>query len=197
MVKKLVIKNELDVKKFYNKLFLYKSFMYRFVYFKLVDDKYNISSIVNALNIKNRRKRVEFIYNSACDELDFFYKDKNMCDFKNNQCCVQRKLDNNKFNGCCRMCMHQSNNGCRTKNLTCKLFFCSEVRQKHKVLTIEDIKVLKVLGVRQRYILKNNYFSSKKEVINDLYLGSILLVMFRYVYRIVRNFFRRMFRRVW
>ena len=114
-----------------------------------------------------------------------------MCDFKNNQCCVQRKLNNGKFNGCCRMCVHQSKSGCKTKNLTCKLFFCSEVKEKHKVLGINDIKILKVFTISQRYILSNNYFTSKEEVLNDLYIGSTMVVLFRYGYRIIRNIFIR------
>lgn len=196
MKKKIVIKNEIELHKFYNRIFLYRSFLYKFVKFKLIDDKYNISSLVKALNIKNRKRRIKYIYDAACDEIDMFYKEKNMCDFKDNQCYVQRKLGNNKFNGCCRICMYQSNIGCRTKNLACKLFFCFEVKKRNKILKIEDIKVLKVLGVRQRYILKNNYFSSKEEVVNDLYIGSIIVVTFRYVYRIVRNFLLRMLKRL-
>jgi hypothetical protein len=191
MKKKIVIKSKDDLEKFYKRFWLYRSFLYRNVTFVLKEDKYNISNFISALNIKNRRKRIEYIYDQACDEVDNYYVSKNMCGFKNNQCYVQRKLKNGKINGCCRMCIHQSKTGCKTKNLTCKLFFCSEVKKRYKVLGINDINIIKLLTKRQRYILSNCYFTSKKEVLNDLYIGSIMIVLFRYCYRIVRNIFIR------
>lgn len=191
MEKKLVIKTKKDLDKFYKRLWLYRSFLYRNVIFSLDNDKYNIFSFIKALNIKNRKERIKYIYDEACLDIDNFYKDKNMCGFKDNQCYVQRKLNNNKFNGCCRMCMYQSKKGCLTKNLTCKLFFCSEVRKRHKVLTIDDIKILKMYTIRQRYMIKTDYFTSKNEILNDLYIGSIMIVLFRYGYRIIRNDFIR------
>lgn len=191
MKKIIVIKMKKDLENFYKRLWLYRSILYRKVIFDFNSPNYDISSFINALNIKNRRKRIEYIYDTACDELDNFYKDKNMCEFKNNQCYIQRKLNNNKFNGCCRMCIHQSSKGCTTKNLACKLFYCSEVRKKHKVLTIDDIRIIKLFSIRQRYILKNNYFTSRKEILNDLYIGSIMIVLFKYCYRIVRNWIKR------
>lgn len=106
MKKKIILKSKKDLSSFYKRLWLYRSFLYRYVTFETEDDKYNISSFINALNIKNRRKRIKYIYDAACLEIDDYYKDKNMCGFKNNQCYVQRKLNNNKFNGCCRMCIN-------------------------------------------------------------------------------------------
>ena len=191
MKKKIVIRSKDDLEKFYKRLWLYRGFFYRFTKFEVENANYDVLVFVNALNIKNRRKRIEYIYEQACDELDSFYDGKNMCGFKGNQCYVQRKLKNNKFNGCCRMCIHQSKTGCKTKNLTCKLFFCSEVKKRYKVLGINDINIIKLLTKRQRYILSNCYFTSKKEVLNDLYIGSIMIVLFRYGYRIVRNIFIR------
>ena len=101
MKKSLVIKTKKDLEKFYKRLWLYRSFLYRNVTFILKEDKYNISNFIMALNIKNRRKRIEYIYDNACLEIDNFYEGKNVCGFKDNQCYVQRKLNNNKFNGCC------------------------------------------------------------------------------------------------
>ena len=62
MKKSLVIKTKKDLEKFYKRLWLYRSFLYRNVTFILKEDKYNISNFIMALNIKNRRKRIEYIY---------------------------------------------------------------------------------------------------------------------------------------
>ena len=187
MKKKLIIDTKNDLKKFYKRLWLYRSFMYKGVTFELDSDKYDISNFVSALNIKNRRKRIEYIYDCACNEIDKFYDGKNVCGFKDNQCYVQRKLKNNKINGCCRICIHQNNKGCITRNLACKLFFCSEAKKRHKVLTIKDIKIFKILTIRQRYIMSTDYFNSREEVINDLYIGSIIVVVFKYLYRMLKK----------
>ena len=195
MKKKIIIKSKKDLNKFYTRLWLYRSFIYRNVVFELEKDKYNISSFIDALNIKNRRKRLEYIYDLACLEIDSFYEGKNVCGFKDDQCYVQRKLNNGRFNGCCRLCFHQNNKGCLTKNLACKLFFCSEAKKRHKVLTIKDIKIFKILTIRQRYIMSTDYFNLREEVINDLYIGSIMLVLFKYVYRIIKKSMIRIIKR--
>ena len=91
MEKVLKINNQKDLNKFYNRLFLYRSFLYNFVTFKLERDKYDINDLILALNIKNRRKRLEFIYDTACQEIDDYFANKNVCDFKNNKCRLQRK----------------------------------------------------------------------------------------------------------
>lgn len=187
MKKSLVIKTKKDLEKFYKRIWLYRSFLYRNVTFILKEDKYNISNFIMALNIKNRRKRIEYIYDNACLEIDNFYEGKNVCGFKDNQCYVQRKLNNNKFNGCCRMCIHQSKTGCKTKNLTCKLFFCEEAKKRHKTLTIKDINIFKMFTPSQRYIINTDYFNSRDEVINDLYIGSVMVVVFKYVYRMIKK----------
>ena len=191
MDKKIVIKTKKDLNSFYKRLWLYRSFLYRNVTFILDEDKYNISNFIDCLNIKNRRKRIEDIYDSACEEIDSFYEGKNICGFKDDQCYVQRKLKNNKFNGCCRMCIYLRNKGCSTKNLTCKLFFCEEARKRHKTLTIKDINIFKMFTIRQRYIISTDYFNSRDEVINDLYIGSIMVVVFKYVYRMIKKMILR------
>lgn len=63
--------------------------MYRFVKFKLIDSKYDVTSLINALNIKNRKKRTEFIYYLVCNQIDMFYIEK---------ICVILKIINVVFN---------------------------------------------------------------------------------------------------
>ena len=60
----------------------------------------------------------------------------NICGFINNKCFVQRKNNSNNCNGCCRLCIYQSSNGCTTNNLTCKLFNCSEVKKRLRYINL-------------------------------------------------------------
>lgn len=182
--KVLEIKNEKQLKKFNHRLFIYKSFLYKNVYFKIEDDKFSLSTMISALNIKKYRKRIEYIYDEACNQIDAFYKNKNMCGFKDNKCYVQQLNKQNKVNGCCRKCRFQCSKGCPTKNLACKLFYCSEAEKRHKLIKFEDLKILNLLNKRQRFIVKSDYFSSKEEVLNDLYMSSLLLSIIRIMYRI-------------
>lgn len=138
--------------------------------------------------MRNREKIIE-TYDQACKILDDYYKGKNICGFKCNQCYTQ--YNTNKTCGCCQKCFFKSNNGCTTKNLTCKFFFCSEVTKRENVLTFKDLDILKKFSLRQRIILKHDYFSSREEVIKDLEVGSLFIFAIRFMYRYVkRNIFK-------
>ncbi len=117
--------------------------------------------------------RIAYIYDSACNYIDNYWKGKNICGFKNGQCFVQQKKDNGKYDGCCRCCKY-NNHGCTTSNLACKLFNCSEVKDRYKVYKYEDIKILKLLNLRQRELVRSDYFSTREEVLKDLYSRSFL-----------------------
>ena len=85
--------------------------------------------------------------------------------------------------------MYQSEKGCKTKNLTCKLFTCSEVEKRCQVIKFNDLKILNLLSFRNRMILKSDYFSKREDVINDLYYGSILIWTIRIVFRMIITFY--------
>ena len=184
-----VINNKSALDKFYRKLFFYKSFIFKKTNFT-VETKYEqLKPIIKALNIKKRKDRITYIYDEACRQIDNHYKNKNICGFKNNKCYVQQKLNNGTINGCCRMCLYQSKKGCKTINLTCKLFTCSEVEKRYKKIKIEDLKILKLLSYRNRMILKSDYFSKREDVIKDLYYGSFFLWTIRIIIRLINNFY--------
>jgi hypothetical protein len=187
MKKEVNITNEKQLKRFLNLLPIYKSILYRKVFFQLKDDQYNISTIINALNLKKSKERIFYIHNEICDMIDNAYNGSNLCDFKCNQCRLHRQLKNNKFDGCCGNCKYKSKKGCITKNFACKMFYCSEVKKHHKLIMEDDIKLLKVLGIRQRIILKHAYFSSQDDVVNDMYIGSVFIAFIRITYRIIRD----------
>lgn len=146
-----------------------------------------IDYIVNALNIKNRKKRITYIYDSSCKLIDDNTKNSNICGFKNGKCYVQRNLNNEKCNGCCRKCLYQTNKGCPTKNLSCKLFNCSEVTSRYNTIKYDDLKILKLLSLKNRIIIKSDYFSRREDVLKDLYAYTLSYSTLRILYRIIIN----------
>lgn len=189
MNKLIKINNQTALDKFYRKLFFYKSFIFKKTKFTVETNYEEVKPIINALNIKKRKPRIAYIYDEACKQIDNHYKNKNICGFKDNKCYVQQKLQNGTINGCCRMCLYQSTKGCTTKNLTCKLFTCSEVEKRCKVIKFDDLKILNLLSFRNRMILKSDYFSKREDVIKDLYYGSFFLWTIRIVIRMIINFY--------
>ena len=189
MNKLIKINNQTALDKFYRKLFFYKSFIFKKTKFTVETNFEEVKPIINALNIKKRKPRIIYIYDEACNQIDKHYQNKNICGFKNNKCYVQQKLQNGTINGCCRMCLYQSTKGCTTKNLTCKLFTCSEIEKRCKVIKFDDLKILNLLSFRNRMILKSDYFSKREDVINDLYYGSFFLWTIRIVIRMIINFY--------
>lgn len=147
MIKVVKVKDQTALDKFYQKLFFYKKIWFKKTNFILDSNFEELKPIVEALNIKNRKQRITYIYDTACQQIDDHYQNKNICGFKNNKCYVQQKLKNGTINGCCRCCMYQSPKGCTTKNLTCKLFTCSEVEKRCQVIKFDDLKILNLLSI--------------------------------------------------
>ena len=187
--KRIIVSNVKDYNKLLKRIKLYKTIFYRRTFFVVenrINDE-NIDYIISALDIKNRKKRIEYIYDKSCEIIDNKNKNKNICGFKNNMCYVQRKLKNGKYNGCCRKCLYQTKSGCSTKNLTCKLFNCSEVKNRYEVVEYDDLKLLKLLSLKNRIIVKSDYFSKREDVLKDLYSYSFIYSTFRIVYRLIRG----------
>ncbi|MBQ2640231.1 MAG: hypothetical protein IJF92_05695 [Bacilli bacterium] len=181
------IKNKKDLNRFYKLLRIYRTFIFKFTKFEIENDKYNVKPIVDALNIKSRKKRLEYIIDVACDEVDQYYRGIDLCEFKNCQCKSQWLNNSKRINGCCGLCVYQSNKGCTTKNLACKLFVCGIGRKKCKPLKFNDIKILKLLNMRQRIILQTDYFSTEKQVLYDLYTGTLIIGSLRMFFRFIIN----------
>ena len=178
---KIVINSDKDLNKFYKRLKYYK---YLF-FIKFESDNKVIQDIITSLNIKNRNKRITYIYDYCCKFIDNYWKDINYCGFKCNKCYCQ--YDSKYTNGCCRLCKYQSKSGCTTSNLTCKFYYCTEVLKRHKVLTINDLKILKLYSFRQRIIIKHSYFNSREDVLFDLKYSLIIVFAFKLI---IKNIIR-------
>lgn len=190
--KTILISNSNDYNKFLRKLSIYKSILHYNTIFVVKNDINDnmIDYIINALNIKNRKKRVTYIYDNSCKLIDDNNKNINICGFKDNKCYVQRKLKNGKCNGCCRKCLYQTKEGCPTKNLACKLFNCSEVTSRYNTLKYNDLKILKLLSLKNRIIIKSDYFSTREDVLKDLYAYTLTYSTLRIVYRLFKNYIK-------
>lgn len=187
--KTILINNYSDYNKFLKKLNIYKSILYYNTLFVVKNNTNDnmIDYIVNALNIKNRKKRITYIYDNSCKLIDDNNKNINICGFKDDKCYVQRKLKKEKCNGCCRKCLYQTNEGCPTKNLACKLFNCSEVTSRYAVIKYDDLKLLKLLSLKNQFIIKSDYFSTREDVLKDLYAYTLTYSTLRIVYRLFKN----------
>ena len=156
--------------------------------------KEKFGDIEEAKKIKSRFKRIKYIYDNTCKTIDALHKGENICGFNCNKCIIQQINKSDEINGCCRTCRYQSKKGCTTSNLTCKLFYCDEVRKKYKVYDFNDLELLTLLSKRQRLILKYDLFSSREEVLLDLYLGSIVLSAIRLIYSCYKNSYYLIFK---
>lgn len=187
--KTIVIESKEDYTKFIKRIILYKSILYINTEFQVkgcqVNDK--IQQMINGLNIKNRYKRITYVYDTACSIIDSNTKGLNVCGFKNNKCYIQQKQNNGKCNGCCRLCKYQNSNGCSTKNLACKLFNCSEVKKRYKTVEYKDLDILKLLSLKNRLIIKSDYFATREEVLKDLYAHTLTYSILRILFRSIRN----------
>lgn len=179
------IKNK---ERFYKSLFILKYISFIKYTTELKDEE--LEKIIEALNIKSRYKRINYIIEKTADYIDNYYNDCKLCDFKNNKCICHRNINKNYINGCCRFCVYQEGKGCTTKNVACKLFVCTHAIHKKNKLELDDIKLTKLLNTYQRLVLKTDYFSTLEQVTIDLYVGPICL-MLRLIIRHINNFILR------
>lgn len=152
-----------------------------------------ISLLIEALNIKDKKKRLEFVYDKACDLLDNDFYGCNLCEFKNGKCMHDRKI-NSLGGGCCcnhdksRACKHLTNIGCSTKCLACKFHICAMLKKQGYKFKVNDIYLIKYLYTwKQKIIIYNDFFMSKEEVLNDVYKNSLI----RWLFTKDREFIKR------
>ena len=51
----------------------------------------------------------------------------------------------------------------------------------------EDLKILKVLSIRQRFVVKSDYFSLREDVLKDLYCYTLTFAIIRIILRLFKN----------
>lgn len=169
-----------DYNKLIRRIKLYKSFIYRNTIFET--DNKDLKVFVKYLNIKDRRKRIEYIYYEIIKEIDR-KSDELICDFKDGKCRLQRLNNSKNCNGCCCVCKLVTDKGCSTKNISCKLFYCNYAKKNFNILKMKDIDLFKLLSLRQKLILQFDFFSTSEQVIDDLCSHSLIIRMFKIMKR--------------
>ena len=134
----------------------------------------NINSLKDieiAINMKNKRARIEFIYDKVCDYLDYDFIKKNKCLFKDDKCISDRGKNYDKNCGCCRarngeVCQYLEDGRCTIRNLGCKFFVCPTLKKKGVTYKTTDFPLLKYFcSFRQRIVLRYTIFVPKEKVI--------------------------------
>ena len=188
MVKTIEITDETGYQKFLKQLPLYRSALYLFTQFRIKSRVHaeRVEEIARALNMKKRRERVSFVYDRACDYIDRYNEENGIiCAYVNGMC--EDPKHQRLPNGCCFICHMQTSTGCPTRNISCKLFYCDHMAEKHKdkILTVKDIDILRLFTPEQRLIVKENVFVTRKTHIRLLSMGSYPLYC---IYSVIKPF---------
>ena len=196
MVKNIEITNESEYRQFLRKLPLYKSLLFRFAEFRVNSAVFpeTVREIAEALNMKRRRERIRYIYDRACEYVDRYNAENGIfCAFSDGMC--EDPKHQRLKNGCCYICHLVTAEGCPTRNLACKLFYCDHMAAKYgdRLLTADRIDLLRLLSPSQRLIARENVYVTRQTQLRQLYHGSYLIYCMYSVIKPFRfqNFWRR------
>lgn len=139
---------------------------------------------IEAVLIKDKRKRIEYIYDQVCKELDEKFEKNNYCDFKDDVCIGKRNCSEKVTMGCChrfkhpitmngelKECPYLVDKHCSTQCITCKLFTCDAIKVKFKLKNIPLIECF--FNPIQKLIVKTNFFTKREKIIDRLVLFNI------------------------
>lgn len=164
---KICDKNDLELELIYNNKKLTKK--------DLNNDKLrDIVSIMIAINIKDKYKRYEYIYDTVCSYLDKKIS-TNYCEFKDDMCIRDRKKNNKHKNGCCECkgrgkCKYLIDSVCTLGNcMACKLFTCHTLKKLGICENINDYVLTKYFFTnKQKDILRYSYWTPREIVLDRL-----------------------------
>ncbi len=141
----------------------------------------DLEMIKTAINIKDKEKRYNYIYDTVCGILDKRINEENYCEFKDDVCIRFRKENPNHKNGCCEWkgrgkCKYLINSECTMKTcMACKLFTCPFLyKEKGIKQRPNDFVLIKYFFNRnQKYILECSYWTPKEIVMKRLLNNSM------------------------
>lgn len=148
------------------------------------DNQTEIIKCLKAVLIKEKRKKIEYIYDQVCEELDEEFAKNNYCDFKDDVCIEKRNCSERVTMGCChkfkhpitmngelKECPYLVDRHCSTQCITCKLFTCDAIKVKFKLKNIPLIECF--FNPIQKLIVKTNFFTKREKIIDRLVLFSM------------------------
>ena len=147
--------------------------------------EYEINVAIKAVQIQNKKERIEYLYDEICFYLDHVCINNNLCEFKNDKCFVKRNTEVTM--GCCHHypdkkfgmfyqrkmipCEYLGEKGCITKAIGCKLFMCDEINKKGYKFTVYNVLLIRYFfNVVQKFIIKTGIFDTKENIIKRLML---------------------------
>lgn len=186
---KIIFYNSDNINKFYKKIWMYNfySILKKNIVINYCGKEYksikdcpkeiaDILKCIEILNEREKRKRLELIYDYSCEYLDKEFINKNLCGFKNNMCACNRcKPKELQLSSCCEsektriICEHfdKKNKVCKIKSLGCKLFTCPFLHRQGIKYPMRKIPYLKYfLSIRQKLIAKSSTFQDKDVIVN-------------------------------
>lgn len=149
---------------------------------KLISDFTDL--IINIIEAKNLDDLYNRVYILACNHLDSYFYNKNLCEFENNKCGAKRETD--CTNGCCRKfehkggmmlpfnklipCEYLSETGrCTIKSIGCKLFTCDFLNKKGIKFRVKNVIALDtIFNPIQKLLLKLSIYKPQEITINKL-----------------------------
>ena len=144
-----------------------------------IEDK--LKAVEKVLDIKDKEKRLKYLYDLICDYLDKEFRNKNICGFKCDICVrrqdmIDRGIKKDTYkNGCCysymkhKDCIYLENGKCKTENIGCKLFTCHYLKKKGYKYKLNDIYLAKYFfNLRQKLYIENAIKMSREEVIKGI-----------------------------
>ncbi|MEE3343073.1 MAG: hypothetical protein VZS44_03180 [Bacilli bacterium] len=145
---------------------------------KEVDKYKKYLEVIEAFNIKDRRKRISYIYDYLCNYFDEDMKKHNYCEFKDGTCIANRLgYSVHEDNGCCYqfrkgLCKHLTPNGCSSPNPSCKIFMCEYLAKYKKVSNYDTRKVYLtkcLFSFNEHAFFRRQYFITKKEYLDKYF----------------------------
>lgn len=138
-----------------------------------------IQNIINIINTKKKKNKLNLIYDYTCDYLDTEFAEKNICNFQKDMCEYNRQRQKNlRVCSCCtkvrtkEVCKYfnKKEKRCSIKCISCKLFVCHYLRTKKNIrYPMNKIPYLHYfLSLRQKIICKFSYFMPKEEIMDSL-----------------------------
>lgn len=138
----------------------------------------DIITIMHAINIKDKAKRYDYIYDTVCAYLDDRIK-TNYCEFKDGVCAKYRIKNPNHKNGCCECkgrgkCKYLIDGVCTMKScMACKLFTCHTLKKKGITQNINDFALTRYFfNSKEKDILQFSYWTPK-EVVMERLIGMV------------------------
>lgn len=133
--------------------------------------------LIECFNIKDRKQRMEYIYDYLCNYFDKDMREHNYCEFHEDGTCIANRLGYSihEKDGCCYhqkkgLCGYLTKTGCSNPNPSCKIYMCRYLNEKKKVPNYNTKKILLTkcfFRQKDHEYFKRHYFITKEEFISN------------------------------